>query len=114
MARLPRLALPGRAHYIIQRGHRGGPVFDDDVDRRAFLDALREASAAHGVAVHAYALPAGEVQLLATPPSAAALSATMQALGRRYVGAYNRRHGQSGTLWDGRWRAARRCSTCCA
>ncbi len=106
MARLPRLVLPGRAHYIIQRGHSGGPVFADDVDRRAFLDALREASAAQRVAVHAYALPAGEVQLLATPPSAAALSATMQALGRRYVGAYNRRHGHSGTLWDGRFRCA--------
>jgi putative transposase len=106
MARLPRLVLPGRAHYIIQRGHSGGPVFADDVDRRAFLDALRESSAAHGVAVHAYALPAAEVQLLATPPSAAALSATMQSLGRRYVGAYNRRHGHSGTLWDGRFRCA--------
>ena len=106
MARLPRLVLPGRAHYVIQRGHSGGPVFADDVDRRAFLDALREASAAHGVAVHAYALPAAEVQLLATPPSAAALSATMQALGRRYVGAYNRRHGHRGTLWDGRFRCA--------
>ena len=28
----------------------------------------------------------------------------MQALGRRYVAAHNRRHGRRGTLWDGRFR----------
>ena len=28
----------------------------------------------------------------------------MQALGRRYVAAHNRRHGRCGTLWDGRFR----------
>jgi putative transposase len=30
----------------------------------------------------------------------------MQALGRVYVAGYNRRHGRSGTLWEGRFRAA--------
>jgi len=29
----------------------------------------------------------------------------MQSLGRRYVAAFNRRHGRSGTLWEGRFRA---------
>jgi len=106
MARLPRLVLPGHAHYVIQRGHSGQPVFADDDDRRVFLAALREAAAEQRVALHAYALPDNEIQLLATPPGAAALSLTMQALGRRYVGAYNSRHGRSGTLWDGRFRCA--------
>ena len=30
----------------------------------------------------------------------------VQGLGRRYVSAYNRRHGRRGTLWDGRFRCA--------
>ena len=30
----------------------------------------------------------------------------MQSLGRRYVGWFNHRHGRSGTLWEGRFRAA--------
>ena len=29
----------------------------------------------------------------------------MQRLGRRYTAEFNRRHGRSGTLWDGRFRA---------
>ena len=46
-----------------------------------------------------------EVQLLLRPPSEPALSRMMQALGRRYVAAFNRRHGRSGTIWEGRFRA---------
>jgi len=46
-----------------------------------------------------------QVQLLLRPPSAPALSRMMQALGRRYVAQFNRRHGRSGTIWEGRFRA---------
>jgi len=106
MARPPRLAVPGHAHYLIQRGHNGQPVFLGDEDRALYLAALREAAATHKLAVHAYALLASEVHLLATPPDAQALSRTMQSLGRVYVAAFNRRHGRSGTLWEGRFRAA--------
>ena len=106
MARLSRLVLPGQAHYVIQRGHNGQPVFADDADRATYEALLRETAAAQQVLLHAWALPATEVQLLATPPDAAALSRMMQALGRRYVSTHNRRHGRSGTLWDGRFRCA--------
>jgi len=104
MARLPRLVVAGQAHFIVQRGHSGAPVFADDTDRAAYLAALREAAATARVQVHAHALLPSEVQLLVTPAEPAALSRFMQALGRRYVAAHNRRHGRSGTLWDGRFR----------
>ncbi|WP_240636114.1 transposase [Caldimonas tepidiphila] len=106
MARLPRLVLPGLPHLLIQRGHNRQPVFVDDTDREAYLAALREAAANQRVAVHAYVLLPDEVMLLATPPDAEALGRMMQALGRRYVAAFNARHGRSGTLWEGRYRAA--------
>jgi putative transposase len=48
----------------------------------------------------------GEVQLLATPSHASGLARMVQALGRRYVSAYNRRHAHRGTLWEGRFRCA--------
>ncbi|HRC38884.1 MAG TPA: transposase, partial [Rubrivivax sp.] len=104
MARLPRLVVAGQAHFVVQRGHGGAPVFADDSDRAAYLAALREAAATERVQVHAHALLPGEVQLLVTPAEPAALSRLMQALGRRYVAAHNRRHGCRGTLWDGRFR----------
>lgn len=106
MARLPRLALAGQAHCIVQRGHSGRQVFTDDDDRAMYLDALADAAAAEGVQIHAWALLADEALLLATPGQATALGRMVQALGRRYVSAYNRRHRRSGTLWDGRFRCA--------
>jgi putative transposase len=109
MARLPRLEWPGRLHYVILRGHgalAGPGVFVDAADRTAFLATLREAAAAGAVQVHAYALLHDEAQLLATPATAGALGRLIQAVGRRYVSAYNRRHGHRGSLWAGRFHSA--------
>lgn len=105
MARASRLSLAAELHYVIQCGHNRQPVFADDADREAYLAMLREAALQYGVAVHAYALLASEVHLLATPAAADSLSRLMQSLGRRYVATVNRRHGRSGTLWAGRFRA---------
>ncbi|CAD5372598.1 transposase [Rubrivivax sp. A210] len=104
MARLARLAVAGETHLVLQRGHNGARVFADGIDRAAYLAALREAAAVEAVQVHAYALLDDEVRLLLTPPLAEALGRLMQAVGRRYVAGHNRRHGRSGTLWDGRYR----------
>ncbi|MBK6863173.1 MAG: transposase [Ideonella sp.] len=105
MARLPRLAAAGYVHLLTQRGHNGEAMFRDDRDRERFVQLLREAALAHRVAIHAWALADSELLLLATPAEAPGLGRMMQALGRRYVGEFNRRHARSGTLWDGRFRA---------
>jgi putative transposase len=104
MARLARLCIPGWPHLVLQRGHNGQPAFHDDTDRALYRRLLQEAALAHGLKVHAYALLDDEVRLLATPASADALSATIQAIGRRYVAVFNRRHARRGSLWDGRFR----------
>ena len=105
MARAPRLALAGELHYLIQLGHNQQAVFADDQDRKAYLAMLHDAAVQAGVAIHAYALLPSAVHLLATPTEVQSMSRMMQSLGRRYVAAYNRRHGRSGTLWEGRFRA---------
>lgn len=105
MSRLPRLAIAGQPHLVVQRGAASQPVFVDDEDRRAFLARLAEAAAAHRVSVHAYVLLDSEIHLVVTPADAASLSRMMQALGRTYVAGFNRRHQRSGTLWQGRFRA---------
>lgn len=105
MARLTRLALAGHAHLLTLRALGGVPLFVDEDDRATFLQVLREAASQHHVAVYGYALLPQQVYLLATPANAEGLSLLVQALGRRYVIAYNRRHGRRGGLWDGRYRA---------
>lgn len=104
MARLPRLVLPGALQHVLQRGNNRQPVFMDDTDRRHYLDALREATRLHEVRVHGYVLMPDHVHLLVTPQTSTGLARAMQTLGRRYVVAFNRRHGRTGTLWEGRYR----------
>lgn len=105
MARLPRLVAPGLPHLIIHRGHNGQDVFLDDADRELYLRSLGTCAREAGVAVHGYGLRAGEVRLLATPRDERGLAEMMQALGRRYVRAFNLRHGRSSTPWEGRFRS---------
>lgn len=105
MARLPRLVIPDQLHHVIAQGHNDQPVVLDDDDYRAFLNWLREAARQARVAIHAYVLLPSRLQLLATPADAAGLSRMMQSLGRLYVPYFNARHGRSGSLWDGRYRA---------
>jgi putative transposase len=104
MARLPRLAVAAWPHLLVQQVHDGQWLARDDTDRRALGDALRDAARLHGVQVHAYHLGESSLMLLATPEVAKGLSLLMQAVGRRYVAGYNRRHGRQGGLWAGRYR----------
>ena len=106
MARLKRLVVPGVAHYLSQQVVSGGSAFTDAADRRAFMAALSTCSAAQRVAVVAYALLDQQVQLVVVPEQADALGPLMQALARQYVGPFNRKHGRSGALWQGRFTAA--------
>ncbi|MEO8151698.1 MAG: transposase [Rhizobacter sp.] len=105
MARLPRLCVPGLPHLLVQLGHNQQPVFLDDIDRSLFLEWLQASALSCGVSVHAYSLRDSEVRLIATPSAADGLSHMMQALGRRYGSHFNRRHGRTGSLWEGRFRA---------
>jgi putative transposase len=104
MARLSRLVIPGQVHLLLQRSHGGVPVFKQEEDCRLYLQTLGGLVAEHGVALHAYALTPEQVLLLATPASELSLARMMQALGRRFGAAYNRRHGRTGALWESRFR----------
>jgi putative transposase len=106
MARLPRFVLAGQAHHIIQRGNNRQAIVQSDADRQHFIDLLQDAAATHKVALHAYVLMDNHLHLLATPEDEHGLSRMMQALGRRYVGWFNHKYERSGTLWEGRFRAA--------
>jgi putative transposase len=106
MARLARWAVGGLAHLLLLEGHNDQVVFADDEDRRLLLEALLSASAAHAVTLHAVALPQTALHLLARPADRGDLGAMVQTLGRRFVAAYNLRHGRRGTPWNGRFRSA--------
>lgn len=105
MARLARLYVPDQPQHVILRGLDQQPAFVDDQDYELFIDCLKAAARDHHLAVHAWVLMPGAVQLLATPSDEASLPKAMQAVGRRYVAHFNRRYARRGTLWEGRYRA---------
>jgi putative transposase len=105
MARLPRLTLPGMAHYVIQCGNNQQPIFEDAQDYDTMKDLMREMARRFQVDLHAYVLLPAQFHVLATPELEESLPAFMQSVGRSYVRYFNNRHGRSGTLWEGRYRS---------
>ncbi|MEN9886020.1 MAG: hypothetical protein RL758_598 [Pseudomonadota bacterium] len=105
MARLPRLAVSGYLHHVLVRGNNGQTVFFDDQDRENFVQLLAQGVTEWGVALHAFVILPNQFQLLLTPRNELGLPKLMQSLGRRYASGFNRRHGRTGTLWEGRYRS---------
>lgn len=106
MARLPRLALPGYPHHVVQRGNNRQPIFLDAADREMLWNTLLDHARPQQVLIHAYVFMDSQFHLLATPQTDKGLSVLMQSVGRGYVRYFNQRHGRTGTLWDGRFRSA--------
>jgi putative transposase len=106
MARLPRLAVPGYPHHVIQRGIDRQLIFREAADYEAMRGFITAQAQACGVALHAYALLPNHFHLLVTPSQEGALARMMQGIGRRYVRHFNTHAQRSGTLWEGRYRCA--------
>jgi len=105
MPRRPRLELPGIPLHITQRGVNRAATFLDAQDHRDYLAALAESTTRHGVRVYAYVLMGNHVHLLVGADREGAVSSAMRDLGQRYVLAFNRKYGRTGTLWEGRFRS---------
>ena len=106
MARQPRLIVPLQPHHVIQRGAGRSAVFLDTEDHQMFLRYLKDAARQFKVGLHAYVLMSNHVHLLATPSDLTGLARMMQWIGRYYVPYFNRKHERTGTLWQGRYKAA--------
>ena len=89
----------------MHRGNNRQAIAQDDADRQTLLDLLQGRAEQLQVAMHAYVLMPDHFQLLLTPSSPDGVPRLMQSVGRDYVRCFNRRHGRSGTLWEGRYRS---------
>jgi putative transposase len=106
MARLGRYFVEGQPLHVIQRGNDRKAVFFSEDDYARYREWLSAASEGNGLKVHAFVLMTNHVHLLVTPQAEDSLPRTMQSLGRRYVRHINRTCRRTGTLWEGRYRAA--------
>jgi putative transposase len=106
MSRLPRFIVPDLPYHVIQRGNDRCVTFGSDGDYLFYLDCLRDAAGRAGCRVHAFVLMTNHVHILVTPAMADGLGRMMQSVGRRYVRHFNDAQRRSGTLWEGRFKAA--------
>ena len=106
MPRRVRLNLPNFPKHIVHWGHNNQPTFFKDADYKFYLECLKDAAQRNHCDVHAYVLMGNHVHLLVTPKMADGVGRMMQMIGRRYVQHVNAAYARSGTLWEGRYRAA--------
>jgi putative transposase len=101
----PRLFVPGLSHHVRHRGNNRCDVFLDADDRKTFLSMMGKSAREHDVAIHGYTLMTTHYHAQVTASDEQALPRMMQSLGE-YVRYFNVRHGRTGTLWEGRYRAS--------
>jgi putative transposase len=106
MPRPRRVDFPGIPQHVWVRGNNRGLIFHDDVDRQLYMRYLVEACAKHTVDIHAFVLMSNHVHLLVTGNTWFCLSRAIQAADSRYASYFNRRHGRTGSLFEGRFKSS--------
>ena len=104
MPRTSRRVAESGHYHVMLRGNGKQVIFEDDVDRRAFLDALSRTLEVPGLSLLAWCLMTNHVHLLFRD-EADCLSSAMHALATKYAGRFNSRTGHVGSVFDGRFKS---------
>lgn len=104
MARLVRVQYEGAIYHVMIRGNNRRTLFYDDKDRLRFLTRLSEMAEEFRVRVYAFCLMTTHVHLLVETPQAN-LGRFMHKLQTAYTIYFNLRHGESGHVLQGRYKA---------
>ena len=104
MTRPLRLEFPGALYHVTSRGNARASIYADDADRERFLVLLTQVVQRYHWLCHAYCLMDNHYHLLIETPEGN-LSHGMRQANGLYTQYYNRRHGQVGHVFQGRYKA---------
>ena len=104
MARPIRVEYVDAVYHVTARGNERKAIYRDDADRQRYVETLDETVERFGVVIHAYCLMPNHYHLLLQTPRAN-LSAAAGWLQTTYSVRFNRRHGRTGHLFQGRFKA---------
>jgi len=104
MARKLRVEYPGAIYHVMNRGDRREPIFNEDEDRKRFVETLGEACAKTGWQVQAYVLMPNHFHLVVETPQPNLVTGMKWWLGT-YTSRFNRRHKLFGHLFSGRYKS---------
>jgi len=103
MPRRARVVFEGVVHHITQRGNYRQSVFEDDSDKRKYVEFIREYSEKYGMKIYAYCLMSNHVHFIAAPVKEDSLAMTFKYSNMRYSSYFNKKNKRSGHLWQGRF-----------
>jgi len=103
MPRRARVVFEGVVHHITQRGNYRQNVFEDDSDKRKYVEFIREYSQKYGMKIYAYCLMSNHVHFIAAPLKEDSLAMTFKYSNMRYSSYFNKKNKRSGHLWQGRF-----------
>lgn len=104
MPRKSRIDIPGALHHIIIRGIERRRIFQDNVDRDAFLERLGFILTELNTLCYAWALIPNHIHLLLRSGTAP-IPTVMRRLLTGYAVTYNRRHRRHGHLFQNRYKS---------
>lgn len=104
MSRPLRIEFPNAIYHVTSRGDRREPIYRDEVDRQAQLDAIALGMERFDALVLAYCQMGNHFHLVLHTRQAN-LSRLMRHVNGVYTQAFNRRHGLVGHLFQGRFKA---------
>jgi putative transposase len=94
-------------HHVTQRGNGRRFILDSDIDRRVYLDLLKQSLALHHIAIIGYCLMSNHVHLLLVPSQAESLGLALKHAHGRYASYWNALHQSCGHIWQGRYYSCR-------
>ena len=104
MARPLRITYPGAFYHVTSRGNERKDVFKSKRDREKFLEYFKSATKRYDAVIHVFCLMDNHYHLLLETPSGN-LPQIMQHINGAYTTYFNVKHGRSGHLFQGRYKA---------
>lgn len=104
MARPPRIEFAGAIYHVTARGDHGQSIFDDDIDRMNLLSVFAQAASRFDARALAFCLMNNHYHFVIRTGKPN-LSRMMRHVNGVYTQMYNRRHGKTGNLFRGRFKA---------
>jgi len=104
MARPLRIEYAGAVYHITSRGNEKKAVFKSDQDRTNFLNTLQHVNKRYNWICHAYCLMDNHYHLLIETPDGN-LAIGMRQLNGVYTQLFNKLHGRTGHLFQGRYKS---------
>ena len=102
MARPLRIVFPGAVYHVTSRGNNKNEIFKDTQDREDFLKILHQVNSRYNWLCHAYCLMDNHYHLLIETLDGN-LSIGMRQLNGMFTQLFNKRHGNIGHLFQGRF-----------